>query len=109
MIPDLEAAALPKFDEAERSVLADDIKAIAIGYFGRDAGAARTTPPTWRERWDDPHRLPLLIRIDVTPAKARSAWPHAPRRAAAGRRGRLPGVGHDRVQRVHGDAADART
>ena len=77
------AAALPEFDKSERSILADDIKELRVGYFGYETLAARTTAPTWRERWDDPHRLPLLIRIDVVP-KAGAAWPTllvAPRQA----------------------------
>jgi general secretion pathway protein J len=74
MVPDVDAAALPQFDKAERSILSDDIKELRVGYFGYDAGAARTTAPTWRERWDDPNRLPLLIRLDVVP-KNGPAWP----------------------------------
>jgi len=38
---------------------------------------------TWRDRWDDPQRMPLLIRIDVVP-KQGPAWPTlvvAPREA----------------------------
>lgn len=82
-LPDVDAAALPEFDKSERSILADDIKELRVGYFGYETLAARTTAPTWRERWDDPHRLPLLIRIDVVP-KAGAAWPTllvAPRQA----------------------------
>ena len=82
-LPDVEAAALPGFDKMEQSILADDVKELRVGYFGYDVGAARTTAPTWRERWDDPHRLPLLIRIDVVPNRG-PAWPTllvAPRQA----------------------------
>ena len=42
-------------------------RSCAIGYFGRDANAADVDAPTWRDRWDDPQRLPLLIRLDVMP------------------------------------------
>jgi general secretion pathway protein J len=83
VLPDVDAAALPEFDKTERSILADDIKELRIGYFGYDALAARTTAPTWRERWDDPNRLPLLIRLDVVP-KVGAPWPTllvAPRQA----------------------------
>jgi general secretion pathway protein J len=82
-LPDVDAAALPGFDKSERSILAEDVKEIRVEYFGFDTLAARTTAPTWRERWDDPHRLPLLIRIDVVP-KTGAAWPTllvAPRQA----------------------------
>ena len=79
----VDAAALPEFDKTERSILADDIKELRVGYFGYDTGAARANAPTWRERWDDPNRLPLLIRLDVVPKRG-PAWPTllvAPRQA----------------------------
>ena len=74
MIPDVDAGALPEFAEAERSILAEDIKALRIEYFGRDQGAALAMAPTWRDRWDDPNRMPLMLRIEVLPAKA-APWP----------------------------------
>ena len=73
-VPDLEAASLPEFDRAERSILAEDIAELRIGYLGRDQGAANSVSPTWRDRWDDRNRLPLLVRIDVTPRRG-PAWP----------------------------------
>jgi general secretion pathway protein J len=82
-LPDVDAAALPEFDKIERSILADDVKELRVGYFGYDTAAARTTTPTWRDRWDDPNRLPLLIRVDVVP-KLGPPWPTllvAPRQA----------------------------
>ena len=83
MIPDLSAASMPDFDGADRSVLADGIAKLAIGYYGRGTGDADTVAPTWRDQWDDTQRLPLLIRIDVTPKHGRP-WPTlyvAPREA----------------------------
>jgi general secretion pathway protein J len=83
MLPDLAAAQAPEFTGAERSVLAQDITGLKIGYFGRDAGAADANDPTWRDRWDDPQRLPIMIRIDVAPKRG-PAWPTlfvAPREA----------------------------
>jgi len=74
VIPDLSAAAMPEFDNADRSVLAEGIAKLVIGYYGRDSGAVTSTTPTWRDRWDDTQRLPLLIRIDVTPKLGRP-WP----------------------------------
>ena len=82
-VPDLTALQEPEFRDAERSVLADGIKELRIGYFGRDAGASVADAPTWRDRWEDRQRLPLLLRIDVTPVKG-TAWPTLvvePRRA----------------------------
>lgn len=83
VLPDVDAASIPDFDKTEQSILADDIKELRFGYLGYDTLAARTAAPTWRERWDDPHRLPLLIRVDVVP-KNGPAWPPllvAPRQA----------------------------
>ncbi len=74
VIPDYGAQALPDFGGAESTVLADGIGAVRFGYFGRDPGSADTVAPTWRDRWDDPQRLPDLIRVDVTQANG-SAWP----------------------------------
>jgi general secretion pathway protein J len=74
VIPDLTALQEPEFRDAERSVLADGIAELDIGYFGRDADAKDVDEPTWRDRWDDRQRLPLLVRIDVKPAKG-AAWP----------------------------------
>ena len=76
-IPDVSSPQAPEFGNAERSVLADDIAELRIGYFGRDANAANTADavaPTWRDRWEDGQRLPLLMRLDVKPVKG-VAWP----------------------------------
>lgn len=74
VIPDVTAERIPEFTDAERSVLADDIASLAIGYFGRDPDAAPSAEPTWRDAWSDTQKLPLLIRIDVQPKRG-SPWP----------------------------------
>jgi general secretion pathway protein J len=74
MIPDRDALGDVDFRDAERAVLAEGIDSIKFGYFGRDSGAADVDAPTWRDRWDDKQRLPLLVRIDVTPKKG-LPWP----------------------------------
>ena len=74
VIPDYSATALPSFDGADVSVLAAGIGTVRFGYFGRDPGSADSVPPSWRERWDDPQRLPDLIRVDVTPSSG-APWP----------------------------------
>lgn len=73
-IPDLAAPQAPDFRDAEQSVLARDIRELRISYFGREAGAGDATEPGWRDRWDDSQRLPLLVRIDVTPRQG-PPWP----------------------------------
>ena len=55
-------------------MLADGIAEVKVGYFGRDAKAADVDTPTWRDRWEDNQRLPLLVRLDVKPVKG-AAWP----------------------------------
>lgn len=83
MIPDLAAAAPPDFANAERSVLAQDIASIKIGYLGRDPDAAPSVEPSWRDHWTDGQKLPMMIRIDITPKQA-PPWPTlyvAPREA----------------------------
>jgi general secretion pathway protein J len=74
VIPDITATQEPDFHDAERSVLAEGIAEVKIGYFGRDPDAADAETPTWRDRWDDKQRIPLLVRIDVRPEKG-PAWP----------------------------------
>ena len=74
VIPDPEAVGEIDFRDAQRAVLAEGIGEIKIGYFGRDSGAADADAPTWRDRWDDKQRLPLLVRIDITP-KQGVPWP----------------------------------
>ena len=74
VIPDSAANTLPDFGEAESSVLADDIAEVKFGYFGRDPDSNDANEPAWRDRWDDPQILPLLIRVDVTP-KRNPPWP----------------------------------
>lgn len=71
---DADGQQLPEFDGAESSILADNIGALKIGYFGRDPGAMEIEAPSWRDRWDDTQLLPMLIRVDVTP-RAGPPWP----------------------------------
>ena len=84
VVPDVNAARAPDFPaDADRSVLAQGIAEIRFGYFGRDSVTANADEPTWRDRWDNAQRLPLLVRIDVTP-KQGAPWPAlivAPREA----------------------------
>ena len=83
VIPDLAATSEPEFGGAERSVLADGVAELKIGYFGRDPDTSDAVAPSWRDRWDDRQRLPLMLRVDVKPVKG-DPWPTLivePRRA----------------------------
>jgi general secretion pathway protein J len=74
MIPDVGALDRPEFADAERSVLADDIKEVKFGYYGLNTGVGLDEAPTWRDKWDDAQMLPQLIRVDVTPERG-PPWP----------------------------------
>ncbi|MGH8713292.1 MAG: hypothetical protein ACREYB_04705, partial [Casimicrobiaceae bacterium] len=74
-IPDYGAQKPPSFDGADASVLADGIAQVRFSYFGRDPDAADAINPTWRDRWDDPQVLPLLIRMDVQTTQGGASWP----------------------------------
>jgi general secretion pathway protein J len=74
VLPDVDGLDLPNFNEAERSVLADDVKAVKVSYYGRDKGSSLDVAPTWRGSWDDTQLLPLLIQVEVTP-RAGEPWP----------------------------------
>jgi general secretion pathway protein J len=74
MVPDVNALDPPDFRDADRSILADDVEELRIGYLGRDAMATEGLAPTWRDRWDDKQRLPTMVRIDIKP-RGQAAWP----------------------------------
>jgi general secretion pathway protein J len=74
VIPDAAAITPPDFGGAPQSDLADAITEVRFSYFGRDADSNDANAPTWRDRWDDPQILPLMIRVDVTPVKG-TPWP----------------------------------
>jgi len=85
MVPDVTAAALPDFGDAEHSVLATGIRSVTFGYLGLDPGAtsAAGAEPAWRDQWQDTQRLPQLIRIEVETERG-AKWPTfyaAPREA----------------------------
>jgi general secretion pathway protein J len=74
VMPDLDGLSLPSFGDAERSVLADDIKSVKISYYGRDRGASLDQASTWRNTWDDTQLLPVLVQIEVAPRMG-DPWP----------------------------------
>jgi general secretion pathway protein J len=74
VMPVLDGTSMPTFDEADRSVLADDIKSLKISYFGRDRGSSVDQAPTWRNTWDNTQLLPILVQVEVTPRKG-DPWP----------------------------------
>ena len=74
LVPDYAATALPDFGGADQSVLADGIAEVRFSYFGRDPNSSDVNATSWRDRWEDPQLLPLMIRVDVKPARG-APWP----------------------------------
>jgi general secretion pathway protein J len=74
VIPDPGALDEPDFRGAPRSVLAEGIGELRISYYGLDPDVADADTPSWRDKWDDRQRLPLLVRIEVVPEKGQP-WP----------------------------------
>ncbi|MBI3148311.1 MAG: prepilin-type N-terminal cleavage/methylation domain-containing protein [Betaproteobacteria bacterium] len=74
LVPDSSLLAFPDFGEAEKTVLAENIAELKFRYFGREGKLATGQEPTWRDTWEDPDRLPMLIELKVKPANG-EPWP----------------------------------
>lgn len=59
-------------EPGEKSVLADHVENMSLAYFG---AATAESEPGWQEKWDEPQRLPLLVRIQVKLTDGRD-WPY---------------------------------
>ena len=102
--------ALPEFDGAEHSVLADRHRG-AVDQLPRPRSRRRRRrhgfEPAWRERWEDPQRLPQLIRIDVRPERG-APWPTLSRRRARRPRPACRALGQRRARGARRDDARMR-
>ena len=59
--------------EGKEVVLVDRLANAEFSYFGGDDEDVK---PRWRDRWRDPSKLPLLVRVQVTfPPGDRRRWP----------------------------------
>jgi general secretion pathway protein J len=58
-------------DARQEAVLADDVAALQVHYFGR---AVDDPEPRWHDTWLEQNALPVLTRVDVRPASG-EAWP----------------------------------
>ncbi len=70
-----KAAFMRRDDSADDKevVLADRLVNAAFSYFGTDEEGGR---PGWRDRWQNPAKLPLLVRMHVEfPTGDRRSWP----------------------------------
>jgi len=74
LVPDSSLLAFPEFGDAEKTVLADRVADLKLRYYGREGRAAEAQEPTWRDTWEDPDRLPMLIELKIKPEKG-LAWP----------------------------------
>ncbi len=74
LVPDSDLLSFPEFGDAEKTVLADRISELRIRYYGREGRVAELQEPTWRDTWEDPERLPMLIELKIKPEKG-LIWP----------------------------------
>lgn len=61
-LTDPAAKDFSSLEQGEKSILADHVKNMAIAYYGATTAEGA---PGWQGKWDDPQRLPLLVRIQV--------------------------------------------
>ncbi len=57
-------------DAGKEVVLVPDIDSVAFSYYGKRGRSAR-----FYSRWDDPERLPALVRMRIRPAGRGVLWP----------------------------------
>lgn len=58
-------------EAAEKTTLMEDVEVMEISYFGAETLEAE---PKWYPRWQDPQRLPALIKVSLKP-RASANWP----------------------------------
>lgn len=71
MLSNPAAKDFSSLEQGEKSVLVNHVENMVITYFG---AATPESEPGWQEKWDDPQRLPLLVRIRVK-LNDGHAWP----------------------------------
>lgn len=70
-IPAHEQRDFDRLEGEESVVLLDGLEGAAFEFFGSDNAAGK---PTWRDRWEDPQRLPRLVRVSLR-SKGLAPWP----------------------------------
>ena len=70
-IPDPEQRDFDGLEKADEMVLLEGLEDAAFQYYGADTPTGR---PSWRDKWEDPQRLPRLVRIRLQFADS-AAWP----------------------------------
>jgi general secretion pathway protein J len=99
-IPAREQRDFDLLEKEDSVVLLEGLESAAFEFFGSDTPAGK---PSWRDRWEDPQRLPRLVRVSLR-ANGYPAWPDV---VVALRVNELAGCsGWDAVnERCHGEAA----
>lgn len=70
-IPGREQRNFERLENEDSVVLLDGLEAAAFEFYGSDTPAGR---PSWRGKWEDPQRLPRLVRVSLR-SKGAPAWP----------------------------------
>ena len=70
-IPRREERDFGRVEDADSVLLLDGLEAATFDFFGSDTPGGK---PSWRASWEDPQRLPRLIRVSLRSYGA-PAWP----------------------------------
>ena len=70
-IPAREQRDFDRLEGEESVVLLEGLEGAAFEFFGSDNAAGK---PSWRDRWEDPQRLPRLVRVTLR-SKDLPPWP----------------------------------
>jgi general secretion pathway protein J len=70
-IPGREQRDFGRLKDEDGMVLLDGLESAAFDFFGSDTPTGK---PSWRGTWEDPQRLPRLVRVSLR-SKAAPAWP----------------------------------
>lgn len=70
-VPAAEDKDFSALDAGETTILAEQVDKLSISYFGTESEQAE---PQWVERWANPQRLPLLVKVRLS-EKNGGDWP----------------------------------
>ena len=70
-IPAREQRDFAPLEDEEGLVLLDGLEGAVFEFFGADTPGGK---PAWRDRWEDPQRLPRLVRVSLR-SKGSPPWP----------------------------------
>jgi general secretion pathway protein J len=78
-IPDADTTTAPVFsdDDADKTILGDDIAELRISYFGPPTDqpeGGKLNDSAWADRWVDRTSVPQLVKLSITPRDG-PAWP----------------------------------